>query len=272
MNSFEELQFYLEEGKKYFQKSDYSSAAECFNKAMAFDPKNKEAAFELGKTYYVLKNYPRAIELLEQAQRFSPLDEHLCVLLAQSYKRIGEYETALKKLINFKKQGRSVPGVDNELLSIYNEKSFSQIVQNYNFKGQYGLTREFVPEHLELVPKENICLRNKLLNELEIAEGKTLLSAKPRRLTVTLSNRCNLFCIMCLTRYTKWEVSSKIIKEIYSLFPYLEKVMWQGGEVFALDFFEEILSVGFQYPHLRHSIVTNGQLISEKMAEKLRTT
>lgn len=47
--------------------------------------------------------------------------------------------------------------------------------------------------------------------------------------------------------------------------------MWQGGEVFALDFFEEILSVGFQYPHLRHSIVTNGQLISEKMAEKLVT-
>mgnify|MGYP001604059715 CR=1 FL=1 len=47
--------------------------------------------------------------------------------------------------------------------------------------------------------------------------------------------------------------------------------MWQGGEVFALDFFEEILSVGFRYPHLRHSIVTNGQLISEKMAEKLVT-
>ena len=137
MNSFAEPQSYLEEGKKYFQKSDYSSAAEWFNKAIAIDSKNKEAVFELGKTYYVLKNYPRAIELLEQAQKFSPLDEHICVLLAQSYRCNGEYEAALKKLINFKKQGRSVPEVDNELSSIYNEKSFSQIVQNYNFKGQY---------------------------------------------------------------------------------------------------------------------------------------
>jgi sulfatase maturation enzyme AslB (radical SAM superfamily) len=45
--------------------------------------------------------------------------------------------------------------------------------------------------------------------------------------------------------------------------------MWQGGEVFALDFFEEILLAGFQYPNLRQSIVTNGQLITEKIAEKL---
>jgi MoaA/NifB/PqqE/SkfB family radical SAM enzyme len=76
---------------------------------------------------------------------------------------------------------------------------------------------------------------------------------------------------MCLTRYTKWDIPKRVIDEIYALFPYLEKVMWQGGEVFALDYFEDILSAGFQYPNLRHSIVTNAQLITEKIAQKLVT-
>lgn len=157
----------------------------------------------------------------------------------------------------------------NPKIISHDEKIFMQMIQNYNFEGKYELTRELVPDVLKAIPHDNVFLKNRLLNELEIAEGKIVISSKPRRLTVTLSNRCNLFCIMCLTRYVRWEIPKRVIEEIYSLFPYLEKVMWQGGEVFALDYFEEILSVGFQYPHLRHSIVTNGQLITEKTIEKL---
>jgi MoaA/NifB/PqqE/SkfB family radical SAM enzyme len=149
------------------------------------------------------------------------------------------------------------------------EKALAQEIQNYNFKGDYGITKTLVPEALKNIPMDNIFLRNKLLNELEIAEGKTIIESKPRRLTVTLSNKCNLSCIMCLTSRFKWDMPHRCIEEIYSMFPYLEKVMWQGGEVFALDYFADILDEGFRHPNLRHSIVTNGQLITEKIAERL---
>lgn len=149
------------------------------------------------------------------------------------------------------------------------QKKLFSLVQNYNFSGKYEVAKKIAPLLLRLIPEDNIFVRNKLLNELEIAEGKSVLCSKPRRLTVTLSNRCNLFCIMCLTRYVRWEIPGRVLEEIYALFPYLEKVMWQGGEVFALDFFEDILLRGFQSPNLRHSIVTNAQLISEKMATEL---
>jgi MoaA/NifB/PqqE/SkfB family radical SAM enzyme len=143
------------------------------------------------------------------------------------------------------------------------------LIQGYSFNGDYELVRKLTPLALKIIDKDNILIRNKLLNELETAERKTILFSRPRRLTVTLSNRCNLSCIMCLTRYVKWDIPRKVVEEIYSLFPYLEKIMWQGGEVFYLDFFEELLSEGLRYPGLRHSIVTNGQLIREEMAERL---
>ncbi len=266
---YSNLQLSLQEGKRLFDKADYVSALKHFNKVMDIEPQNKEVAFELGKTYYALGEFPRAIDLLQKAQKLNPKNGHIYILLAKSYKFIGEYDLTLKMLAKLKESGCSNADINSELSSVYDEKSLSQLAQTYNLEGKYDVVRKLIPEAIKFMPKDNIFMRNKLLNELEIAEGKVHLSSKPRRLNVTLSNKCNLFCIMCLTRYIKWEIPRRIIEEIYSLFPYLEVVMWQGGEVFALDFFEEILSVGYKYPNLRQIIVTNGQLITESIAEKL---
>lgn len=277
----------IQEGKRQFLSCDYAGAIRLFCAAAGKDPLNKDALFELGKTYYVLRDFASARQFLEKAGRMQPGNAHICILLAKTYRSLGEPEKALKLLLDLKGSKGAPPEVTDELSVTYaqisggrpaaaktaarpaDDKEFVQKIEGHNFEGNYGLTRELVPQALKDIPAGRILLRNRLLNELEIAQGKTVIESRPRRLTVTLSNKCNLSCIMCLTSRFNWEIARDRIEEIFSLFPYLEKVMWQGGEVFALDFFEEILSTGFKYPHLRHSIVTNGQLIDERTAERL---
>lgn len=257
----------LEKGKELFQKKDYHLALEQYCKVLDVAPEDREALFEMGKTYYVLENYPLAIKLLKKVRELQPDNIEACILLAKAYKSAGEYDAAIEELIKLKESGCYTSEIERELTFIY--QSYSHLVQLCNFRGNYEMARKKANSALNSISQDNAFFRNRLLNELEIAERKTILSSKIRRLTVTLSNRCNLSCIMCITHNVPWEIPKRTIKEIFSLFPYLEKVMWQGGEVFVLDYFEEILSYAYQFPNLRQSIVTNGQLITEKMAEQL---
>jgi tetratricopeptide (TPR) repeat protein len=279
----------IETGRSHIARKDYRAAEEIFKKIVQSNPDNEEAHFELGKIYYIQEKYPQAIERLKKAIMLTPNKAHGYLLLAKSYKAAKKYRESVREFKKALELGYRDENIYKELFEVYRitdgfdlsadelnaaikdgySEELYRLIQKYNFSGRYDLTRELAPGVLESIPEDNIFLRNKVLNELEIAQGKTILSSLPRRLTVTLSNRCNLFCIMCLTRYVKWEIPARAIEELHTLFPYLEKVMWQGGEVFALDFFEEILEAGFQYPHLRQSIVTNGQLITQDLAQKL---
>jgi MoaA/NifB/PqqE/SkfB family radical SAM enzyme len=110
---------------------------------------------------------------------------------------------------------------------------------------------------------------NKMLNEQEIAQGKLVLESFARRLVVTLSSLCNINCIMCEVRRTQWDIPQETLQEVSELLPYAESVIWQGGEPFLLDYFEEIFDKARTFPCLRQTIVTNGLLITEQWAEKL---
>jgi MoaA/NifB/PqqE/SkfB family radical SAM enzyme len=74
---------------------------------------------------------------------------------------------------------------------------------------------------------------------------------------------------MCTVWQNNWDIPEKTIKETIRLFPYLEKVFYQGGEVFLSPYFEEILDKAMLYPNLRQDINTNGLLIDKRWAEKL---
>ncbi|MFO8148295.1 MAG: radical SAM protein, partial [Gillisia sp.] len=54
-----------------------------------------------------------------------------------------------------------------------------------------------------------------------------------------------------------------------ALFPYLESIFWQGGELFLLDYFEELFEKASSYRNINHIIATHGLLIDEKWALKL---
>jgi MoaA/NifB/PqqE/SkfB family radical SAM enzyme len=118
-------------------------------------------------------------------------------------------------------------------------------------------------------PGDDLYLSNLIHNEIEISQGETILYSKPRGLGITLTNKCNIRCIMCSVWQNTWDIPEKTIKEIIRLFPYLEKIFYQGGEVFLSPYFEEILDKAMLYPNLRQDINTNGLLIDKRWAEKL---
>ncbi len=112
--------------------------------------------------------------------------------------------------------------------------------------------------------------KNQILNESEISQKKIILKSKPTDLRVTLTNRCNLNCIMCSDwRLSSWDIPKKTVKEIITLFPYLQYILWQGGEVFLSDYFEELFEKAASYPNIRQDITTNGLFIDERWAERL---
>lgn len=53
------------------------------------------------------------------------------------------------------------------------------------------------------------------------------------------------------------------------MFPFLSKIEWQGGEVFAVDYFKDILFETAKHPGIIQSITTNGLLIDKTWAQIL---
>ncbi|MBU1125363.1 MAG: hypothetical protein KKC84_05015, partial [Candidatus Omnitrophica bacterium] len=63
------------------------------------------------------------------------------------------------------------------------------LLQLYNFEGEYAKARQRIIPLLEDPAWQEPYLKNRLINELEIAGKKTLLQSRPRILLVTLTNR-----------------------------------------------------------------------------------
>ncbi|HLD29256.1 MAG TPA: radical SAM protein [bacterium] len=111
--------------------------------------------------------------------------------------------------------------------------------------------------------------RNKEKNRAELQAGAETLSSMPRALNAALSTRCNLSCRMCEVRKIAWEIPRRTIDEIIGLFPFLERAVWQGGEVFLLDYFKEILEAAAPYENLRHEITTSAHLITPEWVKRI---
>lgn len=133
------------------------------------------------------------------------------------------------------------------------EQALKELEQAY--AGAVSLNEEFI--------------RNIVLNEKEITEGRTILESRPRGLGITLTNRCNIRCIMCSVWQDPWDIPRKTIDEIFGLLPYLERIFWQGGEAFLSPYFAELLEKISEYPHIRQDLNTNGLLLNQEWASRL---
>lgn len=120
-----------------------------------------------------------------------------------------------------------------------------------------------------MLKKQTLFLENKRLNREEIKQKKTILDSKLTSLICSLTNRCNTQCIMCDTWRTSWEIPPKTYQEVLGLLPYLEHVIWLGGEVFLTPLFKEILEKTKEFPYLEQRINTNGVLIDDEWAQRL---
>lgn len=114
-------------------------------------------------------------------------------------------------------------------------------------------------------------LENKKFNEAEFEEKKLILQSKPLTLRLILTSQCNINCIMCdlTSQKSRFTIPYEVIKQIVDFFPYLERLDWQGGEVFLVEYFEELFQKASLYPNICQTLQTNGLLLDKKWAELL---
>ncbi|MBM3245013.1 MAG: radical SAM protein [Candidatus Omnitrophica bacterium] len=116
-----------------------------------------------------------------------------------------------------------------------------------------------------------IFLQNKYKINQETHERKELLEAKPLTLGVIFTNWCNLRCIMCPSeRYANTcTLPPSFLSKIQELFPYLERIDWQGGEFFHLGYMKEIFLSLQHFPHIQNVITSNGLLLDKEWVKLL---
>jgi MoaA/NifB/PqqE/SkfB family radical SAM enzyme len=102
------------------------------------------------------------------------------------------------------------------------------------------------------------------------------LHSMPRYLTIVISDRCNIDCPHCYQAKTgdnlllDPEIGSALRREFSTLYPYLSTLRIQGGEVFAIRGFRELIDdVGSVTDRPLISISTNGTLIDQAWAERI---
>lgn len=145
------------------------------------------------------------------------------------------------------------------------------MIRNYNYYRQFNKSKKLYEDYNYLIPKDNVYLKNKFLNEYEIACKKTLLESKPRNLQIVLFDNCNSNCIMCTQKNKKYNyyLPEEYIYELFFLLPYLDTIMWQGGEVFLWDDFISLIKSISSYKQITQSIITNFQTVTEDQIKYL---
>jgi len=296
---------YLEMSKIYAAINDYDKAL-MYLFSLIGDEKSENkniVYFEIGKIYCMIKEYAKAVENLEKAleetNETGEMFLSVAILLIKTYKNVHKHDFAAELLEKIKNRFEShlvdetvrdmdesiyqrFPGdyefngnyqdLINKYIKILegidyrNSHILCFLAQAYNFTGRYSDTVKLYELYKDKI-RDNVFFKNKFLNEYEIAAHKIDLQSKPRNMMVVLSNRCNISCIMCLTSHCKWELPKEKLEEIIKLFPYLEKIMWQGGEVLFLPYFKDILKHALIYPNMKQSLISNFQLADEEMIE-----
>ncbi|MGA3018918.1 MAG: radical SAM protein [Bryobacteraceae bacterium] len=120
---------------------------------------------------------------------------------------------------------------------------------------------------------------NLRLSQLEYEQRHVYLYSRPRCLGLVLGNACNINCPHCYQARNGDNllrppaIGEELRRELMAFYPYASTLRIQGGEVFAIRGFRELIDDVAQVvrrPIL--SISTNGTLIDDEWAERLVRT
>jgi MoaA/NifB/PqqE/SkfB family radical SAM enzyme len=120
---------------------------------------------------------------------------------------------------------------------------------------------------------------NLRISRLEYEQRHVYLYSRPRCLGLVLGNACNIDCVHCYqakngdSLLRPPEIAQDLRRELMGFYPYLSTLRIQGGEVFAIRGFRELLDdVAHLVARPIVSISTNGTLIDEEWAERIVRT
>ncbi len=267
-DSFQKSEAFGELGKIFFLNSDYGQAELMYSKAVDLNEKSLLSRLELAKIFILkgkLKEAKRELNYISENSR-DPVQKSEALRELGKIHRLYETkedERELKKVL--KGFSETLPAVEADL---QNSLERAKIYRRTNSPGKAA--KIFKKLLTQKNVREDKFLQNKILNELEITEKKEVLESKTRSMVAMILDRCNIKCRICEIWKSKWQASPRTIKEIIELFPYMEDINWEGGEVFMMDGFEDILTEGGKYKNLRQVIYTNGLMINEKILNKIQ--
>lgn len=272
----------IEQAKQLIQQNKFNEAEDILNKM-----DDKYATFELAKIRLIQGNDNEAEKLY---RKVLSLDENIyeaTLELARIYARqkktdlsMDFYNKYVAKIKNnmdvYKEIGKIQESLGNNIEAIKQiekakDLSPDDIATNFELGIAYreaGEDKKSAEVFKRMLEKDEIkndrFLRNKALNEYEISNRKEILESKPRAMIGMIMNKCNISCRICgIWARPNWQEPDRILREIVELFPYMEDICWQGGEVFYMKEFNSMLAEGVKYPNLNQVIFTNGLLLDE---------
>src|SRR3989339_113553 len=257
----------LEKGKDLLRRQRYEKASLCFEELIRKQPASVEAHFEFGKTSLLLGERETALKEFRRAVQLDAGHFSARLFLAKIYRESGDPEKAFEEILIIRSNSAAGAEIDEEFRHLL--PRLAERVVRSNVEGNYNEAARLSERLLDWIPDGEVFFRNKILNEWEIASRKTELRSWMRSLMVTLTTDCNLSCIMCEQRGESWQLPRRTAEEIEGLFPYLERVMWQGGESFLSEHFDGLVKKAASFTHLQQVITTNGLLLDEDRLDKL---
>lgn len=249
----------------YSFNKKYNDAIKTLKYLIKKYPQEKQVIYsKLRQQYRQNDNKKELLSLNMQIFETNNNDKDLFLEIIDICLQMNKFGEALQTIFNFKND-------DNINFEQIKDKVYCKLLEYIhckNIKGHKVEVYLLVAKCFSIIPVNEIKIRNALLNEKEIMADRVVLNSKPRRMQIILTNKCNLKCIMCNVHETEWSFSDQKVQELKELIPYLEHIVWQGGEVFLHNNFSELMDFAFTNK-VKQTIITNGLLIDEDLAERL---
>lgn len=284
---------YIERAKIFLNENKYEEAKAELKKALAINPYNEQAFFEIGNIHLRLKDDAHAEEEYKKVLEVNPRFFYAGLELGKLYhyrmkrpelaiaefnrviaeypdnweahfelglidKEKGNYATATEKLQKASDLNLGCNRVHFELGKLYRDMNRPD-----------EAIKEFDKVLAMPANANDTFIKNKALNEIEITQKKIILESKVRAMVAMILNKCNLSCIMCHIWESSWQASEKTMDEIVKLFPYVEDMVWEGGEVLLMRGFDDIMKEACYHKHLKQTLFTNGLVLNENVIEKI---
>jgi len=231
---------------------------------------NNRSNIEESKYHYYLyicyKGMEKKEKIIEEIEYLKEIKEYKKEikeeLIRESEREIEEIGYGIYKMIEMMSEYIEEDDTDSDII-----RALAILLRkNMYDKEQKGKIIEILEKYRKVSKKPRA--GNIFLNEKEILEKKTTLESKPRFLTVQLTTKCNLKCPMCVVYKNHFVIDDKVFVFIKETMPYYEKIVWQGGEVFLYDKFDELMELA-AINGVKQSILTNGLLLNDKRIKLL---
>ena len=247
--------FVIELIKIYFDKNDIDQAEKYILISESIDKDNLELKILKAKLKKNQGYLTKSIEILKQLLNLLDNKDDIYVELADIYSLKGEYEKAIEyfEKVADKKQDKYI---------------YLKLIELYCLINQLEKSEEVAKKALTCVPNDKFS-QDSMLNEIEILQKKIVLKSKMKRLWVTVTSRCNIRCKTCGLWKNQWDLPYKTAKEVMENYPYMERLVWLGGEVFLYKHFEEMFDEACKWNNLKQQIITNGYVLNEKWMNKI---